>query len=88
MKSAVNRRSQSPVDQSSFYMEGRGTPVGASDDESPNRNNTSSPHSIISISDEQLDIFEHNSLKRSDSLQGTNKNVYNNNMSLQTIICS
>lgn len=73
MKGAASRRSQSPIDKfqySNNVMDSqRGTPVGASDDESMNRSATSSPHSIVQITDEPVNIYDGTS-KRSDSLQG------------------
>ncbi|CAG4954273.1 unnamed protein product [Parnassius apollo] len=72
MKGAAGRRSQSPMDKyhySNNIMDNqRGTPVGASDDESTNRSATSSPHSIVQIPDEPVNIYDGTS-KRNDSLQ-------------------
>lgn len=47
----------------------RGTPVGASDDESLNRSAASTPHSIVQIPDEPVNMYDNTSLKRNDSLQ-------------------
>ncbi|KAI8424927.1 hypothetical protein MSG28_006839 [Choristoneura fumiferana] len=63
----------SPVDQ--FYTNSsmdsqRGTPVGASDDESTIRPNNGAQHSIVQITDDSHSMYDHNSVKRSDSLQG------------------
>lgn len=75
MKGAAGRRSQSPIDHHSpFYTSTvdnpRGTPVGASDDESTGRSANGTPHSIVQISDEPVNIYDSSSLKRTDSLQG------------------
>ncbi|XP_013171061.1 PREDICTED: zinc finger protein-like 1 homolog [Papilio xuthus] len=74
MKGAASRCSQSPLEKfhySNNIMDShRGTPVGASDDESTNRSATSSPHSIIQIPDEPVNIYDGTS-KRNDSLQGS-----------------
>ncbi|CAG9789405.1 unnamed protein product [Diatraea saccharalis] len=74
LKGAAARRSQSPIDHSQFYSSTvdsqRGTPVGASDDESTSRSATSSPHSIVQIPDDPVNIYDNTSIKRTDSLQG------------------
>ncbi|XP_061721744.1 zinc finger protein-like 1 [Cydia pomonella] len=64
LKAAV-RRSQSPEFYASADSQ-RGTPVGASDDESARNNGAQ--HSIVQIPDEHM--YDHTSVKRSDSLQG------------------
>ncbi|KOB64479.1 putative zinc finger like protein 1 isoform 1 [Operophtera brumata] len=72
MKGAVSRRSQSPIDPSQYFNSidsQRGTPVGASDDESTGRPN-GTPHSVVQMTDESISINDNTYLKRSDSLQG------------------
>ncbi|XP_034834083.1 zinc finger protein-like 1 homolog [Maniola hyperantus] len=73
LKGAAGRRSQSP-NQSQFFANSidqqRGTPVGASDDESTNQSTSSTPHSIVQIPDEPVNIYDGTSVKRSDALQG------------------
>ncbi|XP_072929781.1 zinc finger protein-like 1 homolog [Epargyreus clarus] len=72
LKGAASRRSQSPMEQSPFFQSTvdshRGTPVGASDDEATNRSAASTPHSIVQIPDEPVNIYDH-TVKR-DNLQG------------------
>ncbi|XP_049877994.1 zinc finger protein-like 1 homolog [Pectinophora gossypiella] len=73
MKGAAGRGSQSPIDHSQYYNSvdsQRGTPVGASDDESNGRSANGTPHSVVQITDEPINIFDNTSVKRSDSLQG------------------
>lgn len=74
MKGAAGRRSQSPVDHSHYYTNTvdsqRGTPVGASDDESTSRSTNGTPHSIVQMSDDPVNIYDNTSIKRADSLQG------------------
>ncbi|XP_047512075.1 zinc finger protein-like 1 homolog [Pieris napi] len=74
LKGASSRRSQSPMEQSNYFINSidtqRGTPVGASDDEAISRSATSSPHSIVQISDEPTNIYDNTSVKRADNLQG------------------
>lgn len=75
MKGASGRRSQSPIDPSQYFNSidnQRGTPVGASDDESTSRTN-GTPHSVVQMSDESISISDNTYLKRSDSLQGVLK---------------
>ncbi|XP_050353821.1 zinc finger protein-like 1 homolog [Nymphalis io] len=72
LKGAAGRRSQSP-NQNQFFQtvdNQRGTPVGASDDESSNRSAASTPHSIVQISDDIINMYDNTSVKRNDSLQG------------------
>lgn len=72
MKGASGRRSQSPLDPSQYFHSidnQRGTPVGASDDESSSRSN-GTPHSVVQISDDSISIND-TYLKRGDNLQGT-----------------
>lgn len=72
MKGAVGRRSQSPIDHSQYYNNvdsQRGTPVGASDDESTSRSANGTPHSVVQMPDDAVNMYE-NTMKRSDSLQG------------------
>lgn len=72
MKGAAGRRSQSPIDPSQYFSSidsQRGTPVGASDDESTSRSN-GIPHSVVQMADESIPINDNSYLKRSDSLQG------------------
>nr|XP_049704746.1 zinc finger protein-like 1 homolog isoform X2 [Helicoverpa armigera] len=75
MKGAAGRRSQSPIDHHSpFYTSTvdnqRGTPVGASDDESSGRSANGTPHSIVQIPDDPVNIYDSTSIKRNDNLQG------------------
>lgn len=72
MKGIAGRLSQSPNASQYFSTvdHQRGTPVGASDDESTNRSATSTPHSIVQIPDEPVSIYDNSSMKRNDSLQG------------------
>lgn len=73
MKAAAGRRSQSPLDHSQYFNtveSQRGTPVGASDDESTSRSTNGTPHSIVQIADEPVKMYDHTSVKRSDSFQG------------------
>lgn len=72
MKGAVSRRSQSPIDHyyNSTVDSQRGTPVGASDDESTNRSANGTPHSIVQIPEDSVNMYDNTSTKRSDSLQG------------------
>lgn len=74
MKGAAGRRSQSPIDHPQYYASTvdsqRGTPVGASDDESTSRSANGTPHSIVQIPDDPVNIYDNTSLKRTDSLQG------------------
>ncbi|CAG9565579.1 unnamed protein product [Danaus chrysippus] len=72
MKGAAGRRSQSP-NQSQFFNSldsQRGAPAGASDDECNNRSTTSTPHSIVQIPDEPVNIYDGTSVKRNDGLLG------------------
>ncbi|XP_013183670.2 zinc finger protein-like 1 homolog [Amyelois transitella] len=73
LKGAAGRRSTSPIDNNQFFSSSvdsqRGTPVGASDDESSSRAPNGTAHSIVQISDEHK-MYEGSSIKRSDSLQG------------------
>ncbi|GBP70054.1 Zinc finger protein-like 1 [Eumeta japonica] len=67
-------RSQSPLDNSQYYSGSnvdspRGTPVGASDDESTGRLPNGTPHSIVQIPDDSGSTYD-NAVKRSDSIQG------------------
>ncbi|XP_050675004.1 zinc finger protein-like 1 homolog [Leptidea sinapis] len=70
---ATTRRSHSPLEQSQYFTSTvesqRGTPVGASDDEIPNRSATSTPHSIVQIPDDPVNMYDGTSMKRSDNLQ-------------------
>lgn len=63
------------MEQSNYFINPvdtqRGTPVGASDDEAVSRSATSTPHSIVQISEEAVNIYDNTSVKRTDSLQGT-----------------
>lgn len=75
MKAATGRRSQSPAEQNHYFpntvdSSQRGTPVGASDDETTSRSANGTPHSIVQITDESVNIYDKTSLKRTDSLQG------------------
>lgn len=73
MKAANRRRSQSPLDHTQFYSSAdsqRGTPVGASDDESTSRSANGTPHSIVQIPDDPVNIYDNTSLKRTENLQG------------------
>ncbi|KAJ0173549.1 hypothetical protein K1T71_010698 [Dendrolimus kikuchii] len=75
LKAATSRRSQSPIDHTQYYSSTvdsshRGTPVGASDDESTSRSANGTPHSIVQIPDEPVNIYDNTSLKRTDSIQG------------------
>ncbi|KAI5633050.1 zinc finger protein-like 1 [Phthorimaea operculella] len=74
MKGAASRRSQSPIEHSQYYNSTidsqRGTPVGASDDESTSRSANGTPHSVVQIPDDPVNIYDNTSMKRSDSLQG------------------
>ncbi|XP_059053321.1 zinc finger protein-like 1 homolog [Achroia grisella] len=73
LKGAAGRRSLSP-DQGQYYSSTvdsqRGTPVGASDDESTSRAANGTPHSIVQMPDDSINIYDNTSLKRTDSLQG------------------
>lgn len=90
MKGAAGRRSQSPIDHSSYYTSAvdsqRGTPVGASDDESTSRSINGTPHSIVQISDEPVNIYDNTSIKRTDSLQGNTSYVMKYILHLQSKI--
>lgn len=74
LQGAMARRSQSPMNHSQYFTSTadsqRGTPVGASDDESTNRTANGTPHSIVQITDEPINMYDSNSVKRSDSVQG------------------
>lgn len=74
MKGAAGRRSQSPVDHSQYFDNSienqRGTPVGASDDESTSRSANGTPHSIVQMPDEPVNMYD-NAVMRNDNLQGT-----------------
>lgn len=74
LKGAAPRRSQSPIDHSQYYSSTvdsqRGTPVGASDDESTSRSANGTPHSIVQIPEDPVNIYDNTSIKRTDSLQG------------------
>ncbi|XP_045502548.1 zinc finger protein-like 1 homolog [Colias croceus] len=75
LKGASSRRSQSPMEQSHYFTNStvdsqREAPVGASDDEAVNRSATSSPHSIVQITDDPVNIYDSTSMKRNDNLQG------------------
>lgn len=62
------------MDHSQYYSSTvdsqRGTPVGASDDESNSRAANGTPHSIVQIPDDPVKMYDHTSVKRTDSLQG------------------
>lgn len=62
------------MEQSNYFINSidtqRGTPVGASDDEAVSRSATSSPHSIVQMSDEPANIYDNASVKRAENLQG------------------
>ncbi|CAK1550465.1 unnamed protein product [Leptosia nina] len=73
LKGASSRRSQSPLESHYFSNSidsQRGTPAGASDDEVVSRSANSTPHSIVQISDEPVNIFDNSSVKRAENLQG------------------
>lgn len=73
MKAAAGRRSRSPLDHSQYFNtvdSQRGTPAGASDDESTSRSANGTSHSIVQIADEPVKMYDNNSVKRSDSFQG------------------
>lgn len=73
LKGAAGRRSQSP-NQNQFFQNTldiqRASPVGASDDESTNRSAASTPHSIVQMPDEPVNMYDNTSVKRNDVLQG------------------
>ncbi|XP_004923340.1 zinc finger protein-like 1 homolog [Bombyx mandarina] len=71
LKGAASRRSQSPLDTAYYGLDHRGTPVGASDDESNSRSATATPHSIVQMPDEPANMYENTSIKRTDGLQGS-----------------
>ncbi|KAL4717908.1 hypothetical protein ACJJTC_001326 [Scirpophaga incertulas] len=73
LKGAVGRRSQSPIDQyySSTVDSQRGTPVGASDDESASLIANGTPHSIVQIPEDTINIYDNTSTKWNDSIQGS-----------------
>ena len=70
LKGAAGRRSQSP-NQNQYFTSldnQRGTPVGASDDESTNRSAASTPHSIVQMPEDNVNMYDNTSVKRTDSL--------------------
>lgn len=77
-KGAAGRRSQSPIEHSQYYDNSidsqRGTPVGASDDESTSHSANGTPHSIVQMPEESLNMYD-NSVMRNDSLQGMNASL-------------
>ncbi|KAG6455441.1 hypothetical protein O3G_MSEX009236 [Manduca sexta] len=89
LKGAASRRSQSPMDSTSYYTmdSHRGTPVGASDDESSSRPSNATPHSIVQIPDDPVNVFD-NTVKRNDGLQGgqaSRKNLKSTDHSKETV---